>query len=107
MTNSPIKNVLIAIGTLAFMASISAVQGAGTKVTISECEAAGGVLSDDVATGDVFCCFQNGSECYRCSDCIPEDVIIFKKKGQSDVQAPRSNLKRPPKRNLKQQSRPK
>jgi hypothetical protein len=97
-----LKNVLVAIGILALMASFNPVQAAGTKVTVSECDSAGGVLSDDVATGDIYCCFQGGSECYKCTDCISEDVIIFKKKGEPDAKAG-SNLNRPAKPTFKQQ----
>ena len=79
------KKVLIAIATLAFMASISAVQ----SITKSECA---GELSEDVATGDIYCCL--GPLCEKCSDCTTEDVIIFQKKVQPNVKAPRSPLKR-------------
>ncbi len=93
------KTVVIAIVTLAFMASISAVHVSISKAATfppvhkDECKLAGGTLADDVATGDVYCCYPDQG-CAKCVDCIPEDVIVFKKKSQPTVKVPRSPLKR-------------
>jgi len=92
------KKVVIAIITLAFMASISAVQVPISKAATfppvykDECKLAGGTLADDVAGDGVYCCYPD-SGCAKCVDCKIEDVIIFKKKGQPDIKAPRSPLK--------------
>ena len=97
------KKLVIAIASLALMASFSAVQGA--TITIEQCWIDGGKLGDDVATGDIYCCLDG--QCIKCSDCTPEDVIIFLKQSKPNVSAPLSPLKQPPKRNLKRQTSPK